>query len=77
MFAVKDVDVDGSVFYTMLYRCTDRGIRADLPLCLIFFSFEVYMEVKIMYCIYPNISENYFLSHRMKNRKSPYNCTHS
>ena len=33
------------------------------------------MEVRIICCIYPNMSKNYFISRHMKKRRSPYNCT--
>jgi len=33
------------------------------------------VEVRIICCVYPNMSKNYFVSRHIKNRRSPYNCT--
>jgi len=53
---------------------TDAQMQTHHYASFFFFPFEIYVEVRIICCIYPNMSKNYFISH-MKNRRSPYNCT--
>ena len=115
MFAINDVDIDGTVFYTVYLfhesgawiapiwnelkfaSCVDCRLlapdvdcwyqmcrqmhRCRLTIMLNFF-FLKYMSKLGLYvvficCIYPNMNKNYFISHHMKNRSSPYNCTQS
>jgi hypothetical protein len=57
------------------YQIFGQMQKCGLTIMLNFFLFEIYVEVSIICCIYPNISKNYFVSHHMKNMRLPYNCT--